>query len=208
MAKFGGARGPIDPDSATSMTRDDIEEIVDRCSPAELEQLIRTAMRERVNRAIDNHDPETLALAALESGFNQSGNPVPPQVVAPGVVALISVVKDLGKVKHRCTQYTVKADRDAPEEFWSWDDENHTYIYSDTAKVGEVRRSVALHAPPSGALIIQHTMKHDGERHERTAVKSWEVEVDFDHESGEPRVQLTPSQVAVTKLPPPNNDRE
>lgn len=183
-------------------------DFIEDLSDGDLSVLVHALNQERIQRLVSSHDPETLANMAMEQGFDSIGNPIPPRVMVPGIVALTSVVKDMSAGKHRCTHFTVKMSQDSAEEFWSWDDASDTLIYSETGKVDTIRRSVALHALPDGAVILMHVMKHDGFRHERTKVQSWDVHMGYDTDSDEPQMWLTASSARITKLPPPNNAEE
>ena len=177
---------------------------IGKLSSRDLDRLVRIALSERVSRLIDDCDPDLLARRALEGGFSPSGDPIDPQVVAPGIIAMTGVVKDLSANKHRCTLFTVKLSIDDLEETWAWDDGAGTFLVSETAKVGGIRKTVSLHTPPDGAIILRHEMTHDGNYHTRKSVKSWVVEIDYDIELDQPITKLHVSDMNMTRLPPPN----
>lgn len=185
---------------------DAIRELLSSMTSSSLDNLISRAHEEQRNRLHDDQDEEYLLDLALRKGFDGGGSPQDPFEVAPGIIALPSSVKDTSSVRHRCTHYTVRPDEESPEEYWSWDERCPTHLRSDTNKVEKLRTSVALHAMSSGALITRHVMEHDGERHVRKGSRAWKVDLNFDQETQEPKVTLTPAVAAASsKLPAPED---
>lgn len=144
--------------------------------------LISELIQERVSRAAGAYDPETLAIKALEKGYTITGDPVAPQDMGGGIIAITNVVRDTSSVKHRCHLHTLKMGPEEKEEWWVWDENCPTYLYSETSKVDAIRRTVALHALTNGMVLSRHSMVHDGERHERKSLSVFDViqEVDRD----------------------------
>lgn len=179
-------------------------ETIESMSDLQLDQVEQAIRDVRFDRAVENSDPETLAMAALQKGFSKSGDPLPPQDMGKGVIALTCVVKDLSSVKHRCHLYTIRPDPANNEEFWVWDEEAPSWLYSETSKAGTVRRTVALHVLSEGTLIIMHSMVWDGEKHERKRVEAYEVvhSVDDDGVIIETQLQAVPNAV-TRRLPAP-----
>ncbi|HZL81068.1 MAG TPA: hypothetical protein VFC06_03905 [Demequina sp.] len=144
----------------------------------DLRALLSQTRREISKRQLDegNQDPELLAQAALQSLFTETSVGA-PKVVAPGVLALGGQVQEHapGSTRHKCQLFTVLPDGEGSTEMWAWDDSIETFMYSETAKVATRRRSVALHAVTEGAIVVRHSMTHDGFRHNRTAVAAWRV---------------------------------
>lgn len=183
---------------------DDLIAAIDTMTDGELDQVQQALRDARFNRAVEQGDPGTLAMDALQRGFSKSGDPSEPQDMGNGIVAMTCVVKDLSSVKHRCALYTIRPDPQSNEEYWVWDEEQHSYLYSETAKAGNVRRTVGLHVLPEGSMVIMHTMVWDGERHERKKVSAYEVVHDVDSDGVIVETQFHPVATAVTRrLPAP-----
>lgn len=185
-------------------SHDDLIAAIDGMTDSELDQVQQALRDARFNRAVENSDPGALAMAALEGGFSKAGDPLAPQDMGRGIVAMTCVVKDLSSVKHRCHLYTIRPDPQEPKEYWIWDEEEDSYLYSETAKAGNVRKTVALHVLPEGALVIMHGMVWDGERHERKRVEAFEVVHDVDDDGVIVKTLMRPVPGAVTRrLPAP-----
>lgn len=187
------------------MDREQIKKMTDR----DLSRTISMLLSERSERALSNADPETLAQKAMESGFTIMGDPIMPQDMGHGIVAITSMVKDTSAVKHRCHLYTLKESLDAVDEYWVWEDDSPSYLYSETSRVDKVRRTVSLHALADDAVIIQHSMVWDGERHDRKSVTGYTIH-HITNQEGEiisTEVEMMPNIVAK-KLPVPSSREE
>lgn len=185
-------------------SHDDLIASIESMSDLQLDQVQQAVRDARFNRAVEESDPGTLAMAALQSGFSKSGEPMQPQDMGRGIIAMTCVVKDLSSAKHRCSLYTIRPDPQEPEEYWVWDEEEPSYLYSETAKAGNIRKTVSLHVLTEGALVIMHNMVWDGERHERKKVEAFEVVHDVDSDGVIVETQLQPVPGAVTRrLPAP-----
>lgn len=172
-------------------------------SDGDLAVLHAALMDEKLRRAIDRGDPETLIREGLVALFDTSG-PKPPKVVSPGILALPGWIKDGSGESHSCNMFTVRTP-DQEVETWAWEQDADTFIAGETSKVAKVRRSVNLHQAVGGLLLIQHVMKWDGRRHTRASSKAWEVRVEADPATGEiASERLVPlSDWTPSRLPPP-----
>lgn len=174
-------------------------------SDNDLNLMIRLCNEEIRQRALSKGDPDVLIQQVMDEGFTVTGDPIPPKDMGDGIVAITGVVKDTSTVKHRCTLYTIRPSIDDTEEYWMWQEDASTYIGSETVKVDKIRRTVTMHAPADGAVIIEHRMLWDGSRHERTNVKGYQVKHHHDEETGE--IVSTsfekPSLSIMRRLPPP-----
>lgn len=167
-------------------------------SDSELEQQLGLLRAERVRRAEEREDPELLVSRALESGLSSSGDPLEPWVVgANGLVAMVGVVRDTSKVKHRCSLYTV-----TPSEtdctYWFWDEESPTHVHSTTGKVGGVRRTAAIHSLDDGSVLVRHDRVFDGESHHSRKASGYAMRT-----SGEDAVLEQVGARMIGRLPPP-----
>jgi len=183
------------------ISRKDVSGMTD----AEINKAISLLQDERTSRALDNADPEILAHQAMESGFTMTGDPVVPRDMGNGIVAIMSMVKDTSQTKHRCHLYTIKESLEDVQEYWVWEEQSPSYLYSETAKVDKIRRTVSLHSLADDAVIIQHSMVWDGSRHDRKSVVGYQIHhvCDDDGEITETEISKL-SNIVVKKLPPPS----
>jgi hypothetical protein len=181
------------------MDRDQFTELSD----GEISLMISALMDEKLRRAVETGDPETLIKQALIELFDTNG-PKPPRILSNGIVAVPGYLKDSSGEKHECNMFTVRLP-DHETETWAWEDDTGTFISGETSKVAKVRRSVNLHQAIEGLVLIQHVMKWDGRKHTRTSTKAWEVRVKVNEETGE----LVSEELALlsnwtpSRLPPP-----
>lgn len=172
-------------------------------SDGEVSQAIAALMDEKLRRAIENGDPDTLIKQSLIDLFDTNG-PKPPKIVSAGIVAVPGYLKDSSGEKHECNMFTVRLP-DHETETWAWEDDTGTFISGETSKVAKVRRSVNLHQAIDGLVLIQHVMKWDGRRHTRTSTKAWEVRVKVNEKTGEISSESLAllSNWTPSRLPPP-----
>lgn len=177
-------------------------------SDGDISVAISALMDEKLRRAVENGDPETLIKQALIEMFDTSG-PKPPQIISKGIVALPGYIKESSTDKHDCKMFTVRMP-DQESETWAWEDDTSTLIAGETSKVAKIRRSINLHQAIDGLVLILHVMKWDGRRHTRTATKAWEVKVAVDKKTGE----IVSESLALlsnwtpSRLPPPPGERD
>lgn len=171
-------------------------------SDIQIDRLISILYGERHRRAMRDNDLSALAQDAIVKGFTSVGDPLIPQIIGDGgLLAVTNIVKDTSKVKHKCHLYTVRPHMGSTEEWWVWDESCPSYLYSDMYKEGAIRRSVAIHTLHEGMVLIQHSMTHDGMRHERKGSTGFKVHVELD-DNGEEVVQLVRDRKVVsTSLP-------
>lgn len=164
---------------------------------------IAALMDEKLRRAVESGDPETLIKQALMDMFDTSG-PKPPKIISNGIVAVPGYLKESSTEKHDCNMFTVRLP-DHETETWAWEDDTGTFIAGETSKVAKVRRSVNLHQAIDGLVLIQHVMKWDGRKHARTTTKAWQVKVVVDKKTGEISSETLTllSNWTPSRLPPP-----
>lgn len=147
-------------------------------------------------RAADEGDPAVLLEQAFDEGFDASGMAKNPFLIGP-YIAIPGIVSETGKTRHTCKLATVTLPDDAGAS-WCWNEEALTYVSSDQAKIGSVRRSIALHSQIDGLIVAVHSMSWDGERHSRSSTGAWEYYSD----DGLRRVK----NYHPGHLPPPHGD--
>lgn len=180
---------------------------ISQLSPKEMEQLRAVILEELRNRRAALFDPQDLLDQAMEKGFGPSGDPVAPFDLGGGIVGIAGVVRDTSATKHRCHLYTIRVDAEWEGERWSWDESSPTYLTSETVKIAGVRRSVSLHSLPDGAIIVQHSMKHDGHVHERLTVKSYQVVQKYTEDGEIASTQIVSLATTPRRLPlPPDTE--
>lgn len=177
-------------------------------SLSQIDAAISELLTERMQRAVSEADPDTLIEVAMQEMFLANGNPRPPQVVAPGIVALAGSVRDVSSTKHLCRLFTVKVPADS--EHWMWDEEAPTFIHSDSAKVGRNRWSVSLHQAIEGMVLIQHAREKVDDRHASQSMSAWTVEQQYDIDTGEvgDTTIKVMSEWTPTRLPPPVGEED
>lgn len=173
----------------------------------QLVALTRQLMDERLQRAVETGDPDVLVALAMQEMFTSSGEPTPPKILNADTVAIPGMIQYTSAEKHTCRLYTVRAPNGGTEG-WSWDEDNPTFVHGDSSRVDKSRRSVHLHLAIDGLVLIQHSMRWDGERHNRVGCRAWSITQQVDERTGElllpilaPISDWTPSH-----LPPPNGE--
>lgn len=150
----------------------DLQELPKR----DLMALLEEVRNEIARRANDEVDLEVVSRRAMQELFNDSGVRE-PMAVAPGIVALGGQVQETSAPKHKCQLFTVFADEESAGERWAWDESLESFSRSDSAKVGNTRQSVSLHAVTEGMVMVRHRMTYDGKFHTRTSAEAWRVVV-------------------------------
>lgn len=174
-----------------------------KLSTDQIRKLVQRGMSELLERAIEDEDPDVLVAQAMQSMFSNSGDPLPPTMIAANIVALAGTVRDTSSGKHACSLYTVQMPNDEPP-MWSWDSTT-TKIHNDHEKVGQIRRSVSIHVTVDDMVIARHDMMWDGNRHIRNVSRAWRVESVVDTETDNVTSILTPEKnYTPTHLPPPD----
>lgn len=161
----------------------------------QLRDFVSSAMSELRMRAVENGDPDAIISEAFQRSFDVSGGIKSPFIIE-GYVAIPGHIQDSSGSRHICNLSTVTMPDGGV--FWAWGDECETFVHSDSEQLSGIRRSVALHLIVAGSIIARHTMRWDGERHNRLQSIAWQVTED---ERLRPVTSYKPGH-----LPPPNGE--
>lgn len=177
-------------------------------SDGEISLALTALYAEKLRRSVASGDPDTLIKTALNDLFDSSGSKG-PAIVSQGIVAVPGYIKDTSAEKHECRLFTIRMP-DQEQETWVWEDDSPTYIHAETEKIAKVRRSIALHQAVDGMVIIQHSMRWDGTRHNRTGTKAWGVETKVNKKTGEivSETLSVLSNWTPSRLPPPPGEND
>jgi hypothetical protein len=167
-------------------------------SDGQIHDLLNKLRSELHKRAHESGDPEEFGLEVL--GALNGGDVSRPEVSGGNVVALGGSIKyKASGTGHTCVLYSVNMP--GVEPFWAWEDHG-TLAYSQSARIGEMRHSVAVHVAVDGMQFIKHTMKHDGEKHKRISEDAWECSWG---DNGEGELKIVKSKLTPRNLPVPNH---
>jgi hypothetical protein len=180
--------------SVSPATEFPVSELTDE----QIHSLMNSLQVELHERAMASDDPEVLGLELL--GELNGGDVDKPQIFAGKFVGLGGIIKyNPAATKHTCVLYSINMPGVDP--FWAWEDHG-TLAYSQSARISEMRHSVAVHVAVSGMQFIRHTMKHDGERHTRLSEDAWDC---IWADNGEGQLQIVKSKSKPRNLPVPNH---
>lgn len=107
----------------------------------------------------------------------QHGNSTPFVIPEYGVIGLYSVI-EYKSDHHISKHFTIQSECG---EFWQWDRESPTMIFTQTSRVGKLRKTVSLHQVTYGDKVWYHSIRYSdtGEVRNRMTVKCWEVNSDL-----------------------------
>lgn len=162
----------------------------------ELRSAASKILAEIRSRAAAEADPSVLIADAFENGFDPAGMAKAPFLMGP-YIAIPGIVSETGKSRHTCKLGTVTLPDDTGS-MWCWNEDALTYVASDQAKIGSVRRSISLHDQIDGLVVAMHSMSWDGERHSRSSTGAWK----YDSEEGLVRFR----DYQPGHLPPPHGE--
>lgn len=172
-------------------------------SESQLRDIVAKAHSILLQRAVEEEDPDVLVGIAMEKLFTLGGEPKEPYFVTDTIIGIPGMVRDGRGEKHDCVLFTVQLpDGGAPT--WLWEDSLPTYIHSDSAKIGGIRRTAALHMAIDDLEIARHDMSWDGERHIRKSSRAWTVQ--RDPEDNDKMVLVPVKSYTPTHLPPPQGE--
>lgn len=166
----------------TSGVRDDVlAALIEELSPVDMGRLKGMIERRMFEAALAIEDIASLMTEHM-SLISASGDAPLPKFIndKTGLCVLYGSVRDTSKEKHTCILYTLLPHEKAPEEYWSWDDMQESYVDSITAKPAQVRSTVTLHVLSPGMQVTQHRMSFnpsDQPRHTRKSTTAWKVVV-------------------------------
>lgn len=189
-----------------SGVRDDaLTTMIQELSPVDLGRLKGLIERRMFDAALANEDIPSLMVEHMSLISARGDAPAPTFINEnTGLCVLYGSVRDTSKEKHSCILYTLLPHEKAPEEYWSWDEMQESYVDSVTAKPGQVRSTVTLHVLAPGMQITQHRMTYnpaDQPRHTRKSTTAWRVVVKGEGEESHMGLEIIPTPV-LRQLPP------